>query len=405
MKSDRIFNVSDSLVRVIGLFFITAIIARNFSIEEFGEYSITVTIKNILLVAVSFGSDGLLLRRFSKSKEETCNALIKKIINFKYLWASLLALLISLILEIHIAYVLILLISLTFFPLLTLENYFKAKSQTKHVFLCSSITYFLVTLGALYFHITGAPAYWFLFLMVIDPVVLALTLMTLYLVRQNKVLQTHNSILLKKINEEFSARTLTALTLSALATVILGRSDVLIVGYFEGNIEAAKISAISRLNALSFFPILAVQQILLSLKEKDSDKLVSRFSWIIFFYCTLVSLFYLFFGDFILSIVYGEKYSSLNKYLFYYSLSNFFFMMPVVMAFWYYDKYLQNFVAMKNIFVVFMYIILASIAVVYSGLEGVITVYIFAGFFLFIIGDFFHPEARKLKHLFFKLRN
>jgi len=405
MKLDVILNSSDRLVRIFGIFFITVTVSRIFSLEQFGEYSIVLTLKNILLVAVSFGVDGLLLRRFSKSTDQVAENLIRRVLTLKYIWACCLSLLTLLMLEADKTYVFLLLVSLSCFPLLTLESYFKARNQTKYVLLCSSITYISVALGVVWLNFSSAPADWYLYLIVIDPVVLALGLFLMYAASKKQACKNSTKDIPEYITQEFNSRTLLALSFSALAAVLLSRSDVLIVGYFYGGVEAAKITAISRLNALFFFPILAIQQVLLSASDRyDSDKLTSYISWLMLVYCSFITIFYVLIGNLILVTVYGDKFAGLNHYLVLYSLSNYFFMMPVVMAFWYYDYSLQYFVAMKNIVVVLIYLILASVSVVYFGMAGLIAAYIVSGFILFIIGDLFHPQAKNLKHLYFKVR-
>lgn len=409
MKREFIYNLLDRLIKIISIFIITVYMARKLGISEFGEYASLIAIKNIMLVVVSLGFDSLLIKYFSENRPKARLALLRLFVKKKYLIVLISFPLILFFYSQSVVTINVLLLCLLLFPIFTLESYFKAISKTKFVLISSSMAYLVVFVTIVFFEAFSFDNSNLFYILLIDTFVMAVCL-SFYFIRnktETKLFLTHKHIELTSGYDATSWKPIFPVALSASCSILMTRLDVLLVQNFLSPEETSSIAAAGRLNALFIFPLLALQQVLIShiskLQYISFKKLVSIQLIGILIYSFFIFLFYYLFGALTMRLVFGDEFSGLGDLLYLYAFSNIFFSLPIVMAFWYYHFNLQSHVALKNLCGLLLYIGLALYLLPIHGIHGVIYSYIIAGIYISIIGDCFNVKSRKLTKTYLRV--
>ena len=248
------------------------------------------------------------------------------------------------------------------------------------------------------------------YILLIDTFVMAVCL-SFYFIRdkiQSRLFLDFEYLELTSGHYKVSWKSIFPVALSAICSILMTRLDVLLVQNFLSPEETSNIAAAGRFNALFIFPLLALQQVLISYISKlphiSFEKLVPIQLIGVLIYSFLIFLFYYLFGEKSTRLVFGDEFSELGDLLYLYAFSNFFFSLPIVMAFWYYHFNLQTHAALKNLCGLLLYIIFSLYLLPKYGTHGVIYSYIIAGVYISIIGDCFNVKARKLIKAYFKVK-
>lgn len=249
-------------------FFVVIFLVRYLGPEKYGVLSYVMGFVALFSVLARLGVDGTVYRDIIKNKSES-GVLLGSAIIIKF-WGGIISILIATITSLLIEgftqitlFIFLLSLSFLFKPLEIFKNYFQAEIKGRLITIVDVtsriITSILLLIGIFY----KFDLLFFIFVYLFDWSVNSILLLVLFLKKKEKILLKYDLKHIKNIFKES-----VPLLFSGVLTVILAKTDILMVNYFLGNVATGIYGAAIRLSEFwyiipttivtSFFPAMVI---------------------------------------------------------------------------------------------------------------------------------------------------
>ena len=396
---NSIWMMSEKVVSIFGLIFVTSFVAKYIGPENFGKLTFATTIFAIIQAIAMFGSENIIFQKTAKDRRlgEYIIDSTKIIRNLIYTTSSLITLVYIYLFTDTLTFVFSVSTSIAIYFAVhdVYSIYFNAILESKINAYCNILA-LIVSLAVRYCIAKYQLAVEFLSI----PIIL-LTMLPFFIRKHlfNRNRKVSKLVVQKKIKRyrKLMLGIGRKLVLYSLSVAIFTKTSQLFLG-FKSQHDLGIYTVAMTLGNSFYFVLAAIisSNFTQIYREKDfevSQNMVAKLSVIIVFVCVFIMIFYYFFGSHIVQWLYGKEYSSVNDIILYTVVVTMFSGLSTIA-----EKYLLKFNAYdylrkKTLYLVFFNLIIALFFIYFWGLIGAIYSILITEIMSFTIFNYFYRNG------------
>ncbi|CAM3517180.1 flippase [Pontibacter korlensis] len=348
---------AEQMLRMAAGFFVGLWVARYLGPNHFGIYSYVIAFTSIFAGLAKIGMDEILVRELVNNSEK------EDVYLGTAFWLKMFGALVTLVIVAFITFatssetltnffILIVTGGIIFQSFEVLDFYFRSRVQNKYVSISKLSQLFVSSLLKIYFVLMEAELFWFVLIMLIDQIALALSLYVAFWNKKKQKIKAA-SMFLRHFDSTIARRLLQdswPIILSSLAIMIYMRIDQVMLKNMVGTHEVGLYSAGVRLSEIwyfiptiicsSLFPaIINAKKVDESLYQMRLQRLYTILTWI----ALAIAIPMTFLSDWVVILLYGNDYAQAGNVLMIYVWAGVFVFQGTARGYWLVSENLQRF--------------------------------------------------------------
>lgn len=385
------FSVIEKILKVFFSFLSVSLIAKNYTISEFGIYSYYMALFAIFTVCISFGTDQIIA--FNTKEKSLLN--ISDYLIYRVLVSIISAFLIIILYSLKVfsdTMAFLFCIALILQSIYVIIPYNQALMNYKIISILISLSIFISFLLKL-FLIYTYKVNDFSLIIVIDSILISISLF-LYIIFFNREIFNFSYVTKSKLMVIFKSSY--PLFISAIGIILYSRIDQIMIKYFIGKESVGLYSAIIKLSEIFTFILPVVLNIALSYFSRAGSFKLLKFLKIMNLYSIISILSIFIFSKFIISFIYTDEYLDVLSVLYVYSLSLVFITMGTMSNIWLIERGLQKYKVNRVLLGLFINIALNFMLIPEFGLIGAAVATLISQAISSLFANYFFKETKVL---------
>lgn len=384
-------------------FFVGLWLARYLGPEEYGTYNYVISIISIFITVAMFGTPEYLVKSILESKDKSL-VILKDGFNLRAILSSILFALLVLYAylfennDIIRSYLLASSFALFFQTFEVVDSFFRANVQVRNSSISRMSQLLLSALLKIVLILYGANLKWFYIVFVFDAVFYAVLIMAAYLKNNVNFLKVKRSLL--HIREV--ALGSFPLMIIAVASLMLARFDLVLIGKILGQSEVGFYSAASKIieigSLFSALVPLSLYPAILNSRQTNYEVYMTRMGMLNRFLVwagILLSIIVYSFAGSLITLLFGERYSPSIEVIKILSLNITFLSFYQVSFRWYLSNNLQQFLMYKTLGAVVLSVLLNLLLIPRYGVKGAAITSVTISFFANFLFEAFFKKTRE----------
>lgn len=385
---------AEQMLRMVAGLLVGIWVARYLGPGQFGLFSYVAAFAALFGSIAKLGLDSIVVRELVRFPEQRL-AYLATAFWLKIVGATLMLCAIAIAMQFTSSdhttklYIFIIACGSVFQSFEVIDFYFQSKVLSKFVSICKLIQLFISSLIKLYLIFSGAGLFWFVMVIFVDQLTLAVTL---YLSYRYQKIDTLFGGFNRSVAENL-LRDSWPLMLSGLVTMIYMRFDQIMIKEMLGDRALGIYSAATRLSEIWYFiPVLVTASVFPSIvnAKKTSEgnyiKRIINILKLLVWVSIAFALFTMAFGQWLIVTLYGVDFHDAGKVLLIHAFGGIFVTMGVVSGSWYLSEGLQKYVFYRTalgsiINIILNLILIPEYGVIGAAIAAVLTQAVAALFF------------------------
>ena len=359
-------------------FFVGLWLARYLGPAEYGVYNYVISLTTIVITVATFGTTEIIVKKIIDSSEGSFESL-KSGFNLRLILSFLLFIVLgfyAILFEENVEvkkYILISSFAIFFQPFEVVDSFFRAKVQAHKSSIGRMSQLIFSSIAKILLIVYQSPLYLFYLVFVFDSILYSVIIMSSYFKNNHNFFKLKSSFnTMKEIAHESFP-----LMVIAVTSLMLARFDLVLIGKLLDQTQVGLYSAASKtieigtlfavLISLSLYPAI------LNSKKSDHQLYLKRMAMLNRLLVgggVLLALFVFFFSDFVIQLLFGNKFDSSSEILQILSWNIVFISFYQVSYRWYLSENMQKLMMYKTLSAVAFNIILNFILIQQYGIKG-----------------------------------
>jgi O-antigen/teichoic acid export membrane protein len=369
---------AEQILRMVAGLLVGIWVARYLGPEQFGVFSYAIAYASLFSSIAKLGLDGIVVRDLVRNPEQR-DGYLGTAFWLKLGGALIMLGVVALCTQLTSSdkltnlYIFIIASGAIFQSFEVVDFYFQSQALSKFVSICKMTQLVFSSLLKLYFIYTAADLIYFVMIMLVDQLTLALSLYITYRYQRlgNFYLHFDKTIARQLINDSWP------LIFSSLVIMIYMRIDQIMIKAMLGEREVGLYSAAVRLSEVWYFiPVIIATSLFPSIvnAKKISDKLyytrLQRLYSLLIWLAIAIALPMTFFSEWLMTLMYGEAYRAAGQVLMIHIWAGVFVFMGVGSSKWYISEGLQKYLTINTVAGAILNIVLNVFLIPKYGIYG-----------------------------------